>query len=316
MNIPLIDGAFLIDNSGLEKLRCPRLYQHSEVDRLSPVAAKTGANFGSTIHRGLETRYKFVGNKAVDPTTKVLIESNMHEWLEANPQPQHEFRNFNHACKVMEVYNTIYKDESFEIVKLPMNGKPIIEASFALPFGQVQNIPIIYCGKIDLGIKDHNGIWSFDHKTAFMFGESFDKQMAMDGGQLGYCWALGQTLGIKPQGYIIDAIRIRRPKVADEFSGVAPVDRTDFKRIPFYVTDDMLDEWKKDVLSHITNLFHHFDRSYFPRARWQCVTKYGPCEFFDVCSTPREQRPLILQSGMYEPNTWTAGLKTTETKES
>lgn len=316
MNLPLIDGHFIIDNSTIEKLRCPRLYEYTEVHRKAKADAKAGANFGSTIHRGLETRYNLVGVEQVDSATKCLIETNMHEWLEANPQPVGEFRDYNRACQIMDVYNAIYKKESFKILTAPSTGKPIIEASFALPFGMVQNIPILYAGKIDLGIQDHNGIWSFDHKTAFQFGESFDKQMQMDGGQLGYCWALGQTLGVKPQGYIIDAIRVRRPTKGEEFDPTkSSIDRTDFKRIPYYVSDSMIEEWKKDVTALIVDIFSHYDRGYFPRHRWQCVSKYGPCEFFDVCSTNIDQREMILNSGLFEENKWTSGLKTTPTKQ-
>jgi len=36
--LPLVDGAFLIDNSGLEKLKCPRMFQYSELSRRTPCA--------------------------------------------------------------------------------------------------------------------------------------------------------------------------------------------------------------------------------------------------------------------------------------
>ena len=329
MNLPLIDGAFLIDNSGLEKLKCPCKFQMSEVFHRVRIGEKAGANFGSTIHRGLETRYKSVGNGPVDELTNIKIQTEMLAWLTESPQPDRDFRNYAHACKMMEVYNKIYPREQWKIV-LDSNGKPIIEASFMLPFGgayQVtgspqwktsmyfphgatsEHVPIYYCGKIDLGIEDHNGIWSFDHKTAFQFGDSFDKDMGMNGGQLGYCWALGQTLGVKPQGYIIDAIRVRKPKRDDEFTGNAPIDATDFKRIPFPVSQEKLDEWRKDVLAIIADIFNYAESGYWPKHRWNCVEKYGVCEYYDVCDTSPEQREMVLQSGLYEDNKWSKGLK-------
>ncbi len=316
--LPLVDGAFLIDNSGLEKLKCPRMFQYSELSRRTPCAERVGANFGSTIHRGLETRYNTVGTNEVNELTKVKIEVDMLAWLSENPQPESDFRNYNHACKMMAVYNSIYKKESFEILK-NQAGKPIIEATFALPFGEVGagidenlnliKVPIIYCGKIDLGIQDNNGIWSFDHKTAFQFGESFDKQMGMDGGQLGYCWALSQVTGKKPQGYIIDAIRVRRPLKRDEFSEKSSIDGTDFKRVPYYVSQDMLDEWKADVLALVQNIFAYHANGHFPRHRWNCTNKFGLCDYYDICSCPREQRDMILNGSLFEENTWTKGLK-------
>jgi hypothetical protein len=311
--IPLVDGAFIIDNSGLEKLKCPRAFQYSELARRTPCSARAGANFGSTIHKALETRYKMRGNLEVDELTTLKCRAEMLAWLTDHPQPDMDFRSYEHACKLFDVYNRIYRNEQFRIVTTPA-GVPIIEASFCLPFGHIttrngREVPVYYSGKVDLGIEDNNGLWSFDHKTAFQFGEAFDKQMAMDGGQLGYCWALGQVTGKRPCGYIIDAIRVRRPTKKDEFTGASCIDATDFKRIPHYVSDDMLDEWQRDVIALIKNIFDYSEAAMFPRHRWQCTNKFGLCDFYDVCSSPREQREMLLASGMFEANTWTKGMK-------
>jgi hypothetical protein len=331
MNLPpLIDGAFVIDNSTLEKWKCP--YAFSMRDRV-PANARAGANFGSTIHRGLETRYKLAGTKPLSPAQQVLCNSAMHEWLTENPQPEMDFRNYAHAEKFLAVYNKIYPQESWQIVKTA-EGKEIIESSFCLPFGvcwpnghvtdwplfplkfaaikclPVDAIPLYYSGKIDLCIRDSNGIWSFDHKTAFQFGDTFDQQMGRDGGQLGYCWALEQTLGIRPCGYIIDAMRVRKPSRASEFTGAAPIDGTDFKRIPNWITPDQLAEWKENVLAIIGDIFASYRRGFFPQHRWQCTNKYGACDYIEVCTSGKTDRARILASGLFEDNKWTMGLKT------
>ena len=311
--LPLVDGCYLIDNSGLEKLKCPQAFEYAEIWGRTPVSNRAGANFGSTIHRGREFRYKLAGTNEVNFEQQVQIEQAMREWLEENPQPEGDFRNFDHACKIMQVYNKIYKKEQFKILS-NKNGKPIVEASFALPFGEVYNTPVIYCGKIDLGIEDHNGLWSNDLKTAFQFGETFDKQMEMDGGQRGYVWALQQVTGRKPEGYIIDAIRVRRPKKQDEFSEVSCIDATDFKRMPVYVSQEQLEEWRQDVLQLVANIFNYHSSEHFPRHRWQCTNKYGLCDYYDVCSTVKGQREQILNSSLFEPNVWTKGLKTESEK--
>lgn len=109
--LPLLDGCFLIDNSSLEKMKCPRLWEYSELRLRSAVAEKAGANFGSTIHRGLETRYGLVGAGPLTDHAINEIESAMRAWLNENPQPPGDFRDFNHACKMMRVYNQIYPQE-------------------------------------------------------------------------------------------------------------------------------------------------------------------------------------------------------------
>jgi hypothetical protein len=228
----------------------------------------------------------------------------MAAWLQDNPQPTGDFRDYQHACRVMEAYNNAYRVEPFALLKT-RTGKPIVESSFAFPFGTVGTTPIIYTGKIDVGIEDNNGTWSFDHKTTFQFGDTFDSQMQMDGGQLGYCWALGQFVGKKPSGYLIDAVRIRKPNLKKaEFGGAAAVDASDFKRIPFTVSEDALDDWRTDTLALIADMLRYHSLSYFPRHRWQCTNKFGKCDMFDVCSLPRQFREHALGSDMYEDNVW------------
>lgn len=307
--LPLVDDAIILDNSTIELLKCPRLLELKWLRARVPVADKAGANFGSTIHRGLEVRYHKAGTGRVDSSARIDINQAMSEWQQEHPQPEGDFRDFEHSVKMMNAYLEQYPTESFKILN-NNEGKPIIENSFLLPFGaDIHGHPLYYSGKIDLGIQDQNGLWSFDHKTAFQFGAGFDQQMNMDGGQRGYCWALGQVMATKPQGYIIDAIRVRRPTKkkgqAEEYGGASCIDATDFSRKPVWVTQDDLDEWREDVITLVTNIFDYHAKGYFPRHRWNCVNKYGACEMFEVCSCPRSQRDSILASGMFEDNTWT-----------
>ena len=303
--------AFLVDNSSLEQLRCPRLYQQKQLDRRDLVSAKAGANFGSTIHVGRAVRYRRCGANAVTPEVVIEINDAMQKWLAEHPQPLDDFRDYNHACTVMAAYNNNYGNEGFRIVTNAKDGTPLVEKSFALPFGKVnypgqkEDTAIIYTGKIDLGIYDNHGLWSHDLKTAFQFGEMFDAQMAMDGGQLGYVWALKQATGVMPRGYIIDAVRIRRPSRKSEYDLSAPCDASDFKRMPFFVTEDTLDEWESNTKALIETIFWHHSRGYFPMHRWHCVGKYGKCEMYDVCSAARESREAILNGTLYEEYTWT-----------
>src|SRR6267142_3078694 len=306
--LPLVNGAFLIDNSTLEKLKCPRLYQLEPLNKRVLADAKAGRNFGSTLHRGWEVRSKLCGNKAVNSDYVPLINNAMLEWLNDNPQPLEDFRNFNHACEVMRVYNNYYKDEPYKILINPKTLDPLVECSFALPLGTVWNTPVLWCGKLDLLTEWDTGVWAGpDHKTTFQFGENWEKSMMTDSGQCGYTWAARQVLGpsVKVNGYIIDGVRIRAPRKKDLYDeDKPPVDKTDFKRIPYYVSDDDIEEWKEDTLALIADIFHHHSRSFFPRSRPHCVGKFGPCDMFNICTLPRARRHDALMGTAYEDNHW------------
>ncbi len=303
--LPFVDGALLLDNSTIELLRCPRLLEYKWLRRRTATANRAGMNFGSTLHQGWAVRYQKCGNKAVTPDDIPAINAAMEAWLKENPQPDTDFRNYNHAVTVMSAYNETYKNEPFDIIN-DTRGMPLVERTFWVPLGTVQNFPVIYTGKIDLGIRNHNGVWSQDHKTTFQFGDSFDSAMQMDGGQHGYLFSLWKITGELPAGYIIDAVRVRKPKKTGRFDEVAPVDGTDFIRTPYIIGPDALEEWREDTLNLVSDMMWHYDRGYFPRHRWQCVGKFGRCEMFEVCASPRKDREDVLaNSGLYMENDWT-----------
>lgn len=303
--LPLVDGHLLMDNSGLDLARCPRLFELQFLRRRVLASSKAGRNFGSTLHAGLAVQYRQCDVKPITPEAIPLVHEAMRTWLETNPQPLEDFRNFNHACTVMQAYWDNYRGEPWKIIQ-NQQGERIIEASFALPFRTVMGIPVIWCGKIDTGIEDNNGVWSFDTKSAFQFGELWEAGMAMDPGQLGYVWALKQAVrpGTPVQGYIINGIRIRRPKKNDEYLGVAPVDHSDFLRIPHHVSDEIIDEWVENTVHLIEDIITYHQKGFFPMRRSQCVPKYGRCDMYDVCSTGLASRDSALESNMYEDNTW------------
>jgi hypothetical protein len=372
MKLTLTNGCLLIDNSAIERWRCPCEFDMSFNDRRSLVASKAGRNFGSACHEGWAVRYQLCGtgqvsarvvpclhckgtglvhflNENKEKQTKPCpvclgrnhypindqIDAAIRLWFESNPEPTSDFRNFNHAVKFLAEYNKIYGQEPFTILTQPEHckspGKPIIEEPFMLPFCLAirqdgiwtifpwdeegyQNwrnkpwpyfVPVFYTGKIDLGIKNDNGIFSFDHKTAYQFGESWEKQLMMDGGQRGYCWALGKILGTKATGYIIDGARVRRPNKKSDYDGVAPIDPTDFVRLPKWVDADDLAEWEKDTKCIIQDILTHASNEYYPRHRWQCVGKYGACDYYEVCSSqPAQRKWQLFESSLFEANEW------------
>lgn len=311
--IPLTDGALILDNSYIECLQhCPREYLLKYGLRRVTVIPSAGRNFGSGIHVGLDTRYTNYGSQEV-PEFETNIENKLVAYFQENPGPVSDFRNLDHGRKVMTAYNNHYKAESFAIQAV--NGVPIVEKSFLLPIGAIQSstyglIPIYYAGKIDLMVRDSIGLWVLDHKTAFQFGNSFEAEMASDSGQLGYCWAGLQIFGEKPLGYITNAIRIRKPsRNVDEFFQVnmtAPVDKTDFKRTLTTVTQDRLDEFVLTVLDWAGLLIRFHEIQRFPRVSGKkgCVAKYGVCEYYDVCQAPVGSREALLNSSLFQDNTW------------
>lgn len=305
-------GAFLIDNSTIEKSACGRLYELASLRKRTPASAKAGRNFGAGLHIGWKTRYSLCGNNATDDAAKLAIDSAMQRWFDEHPQPLDDFRSFLHATRVMDAYNSHYGNEMFRILNRA-DGRPAIESSFTFPIGTciymdaggiARPITVVYTGRTDLFIGNNDGEWVFDHKTAFMFGGGFERQMGMDGGQLGYCWAFKQFFGRYPRGYIIDAVRIRRPTRKAEYDDSPPVDSSDLQRLPYFVMPDTIEDWRLSVLGHVQSIFDQYARGFFPMQRRLCENKYGACDMHDVCNAAVSSRESVLSSQLYEDDNW------------
>lgn len=316
MNLPLYDGKLILDNSTLDLLRCPRELYLVTIRKLELAGAKAGRNFGSTLHHGCEARYKNAGTDAPTPDTIATANEAMNRWLQANPQPEEEFRNFDHACRILAFYNNLYEREPFHLLANPSTGKPIVEQPFLVQFATVNGIDCWYSGKIDLAIENNDGCWVLDHKTTFQFGKGWEKSMARDSGQLGYVWALSKLLKRKVNGYIIDGIRVRRPgserssarrrnsEFGEPTPSTPPVDATDFVRIPHFIQDSQLAQWEKSTIQKIALFINLIQNDIFPEFHQMCVRKYGPCDFYDACSLPPESQEMMLTSQHYRTRDW------------
>jgi hypothetical protein len=138
----------------------------------------------------------------------------------------------------------------------------------------------------------------------------------------GYCWAFKRAFGTVPMGYIVDAIRTSVPtqKCLDEClikGDQKALDKwweTQFYREPFYINQEEIDEWEKNTIVLIEELLWHYSRGFIPMKRKWCTNKYGRCQFYDVCTLPAVQRPLMLMSNMFVEDSWTPLNKPTQPK--
>lgn len=301
--LPLTNGAFLIDNSTLEKLQCcPREMEYSAMRKRIGAGVKPSLNFGSAIHSALEHRYKEYKNESPDIFLEEAQAKLLSEYFDLNPNPIDDFRNTNWAIELMKMYNQKYNVEPFNLL-VDKAGKTMVELSFALPLVEINKIPIIYSGRIDLPVMWDNQLIIIDHKTTSMLGPQYFEEFKMSAQPLGYAWAFEQLTGQKVAGYGINAIRVRsipaKPK-----AGIASWWDETFQRDKTYIRPRQLEEWKNNVIHLIEEFFWHISKDYLPMKTKWCVGKYGRCQYFDVCSLPQESRALMLESNNFTANTW------------
>lgn len=312
----LRDGALYIDNSFLEGLTtCPRALFYSRIAKRIKAGAKPALNFGSAIHLALEHRYRHYANITPDP---MLLEEQakiLTEYFATNPPEEGDYRTLNWAIEIVRRYNARYELEPFQLLQ-NSDGKVLVELPFAVPlfvyttpYGR--KIPVIYTGRIDLPVLWDDQVTIMDHKTTSMLGPQFSIGMQLSAQQRGYCWAYEKITGQKVGGYVANAIRVKEPPMylTDPNStrrGKSTVEswwNESFVRERFFIRPGDLEEWESNVVHLVQECFHHLLSGYMPMKTAWC-NKFGQCQYFDICTLPREDRGILLQSGNYMDNTW------------
>jgi hypothetical protein len=177
---------------------------------------------------------------------------------------------------------------------------------------ELGGIWILYCGRIDLPIVIDNRIWVMDFKTTSILGEVFWNRMKMSSQQKGYCWAFKELTGKDVAGYIVRAIRTKEPPKYVVEGTTSRGGKTQspeqwweesLQENREYVSNEKLNDWKQNTIELIEKMFWQYERGFFPMSTESC-TKWGRCQYFDVCQMLPAERLVVLNSGLFKSNDW------------
>lgn len=310
IDLPLIDGAFFIDNSTLEYMTtCPRAFEYKALNKRISAESRPALNFGGAIHTALEVRYRLAGNEPVDDAVELAQMAALELHFQERPI-DNNYRTLDLATQIITTYNRRYLSEAFDILANEADGKPLVELSFAHKLGDFAYrggvVPVYYMGRIDLLVwwpKGH--LFVIDHKTTSIMGQGFFEEQRMSAQQHGYLWAAQKSTGLRAEGFAINAIRTRPPAKTR-----SAVEMDDFQREKFFITQEAIAEWETNTKVLIEEVLWHHERGYFPMKTKWCVGKYGRCPYFEVCSLPPESRGVMINSNMFQTDTWSPLQKT------
>jgi hypothetical protein len=338
--LPLVENCLFVDNSMLELLNtCGRRLNFNRLHRRIPVAESASLNFGSAIHLALELRYIQCGTEMVDSTYWQDCSTLLTRFFDQHPVPFEEYRNLNWAMEVVRRYTSKYSLEDFNLLEWqekkmclhcqdevqPHNAclfckgaghiKRMVEIPFALKLCKLSGIDIFYCGRIDLPVQLPEGLFILDHKTTSMLGANFFDGMKRTAQQRGYCWSFQELCKTPVRGYIINAIRAKEPPLyvtkgtESKRTGKTLTPESwweeSLQRERFYLNPSELDEWKHNTISLLEEFLWNYNRGVLPMKTEWCVSKYGRCAYFDVCSLfPECEREAFLSSGLFKNNDW------------
>jgi hypothetical protein len=267
---PQLQTAF--DNSSLALFKdCPRKYYYAIIEGWRPSRPSIVLDFGTAMHSSLECfDIAIADGKSHDEALALAVRHALklsHKWsFEDN------IRNPYTLLRAIIWYADQYKNDPIETVKLP-NGKPALELSFRfeLDIKTPSGEPYLYCGHIDKIGKFNGAIYAIDRKTTTSaLTDTYFARYNPNGQISGYSVA-AQILRSEPShGFIIDAIQL----------GV------NFCRSQRYIvtrTQEQLEEWLHNTIEWIKRIEAAAVTKSWPMNEESC-TKYGSCQFREVCS--------------------------------
>jgi hypothetical protein len=300
--LPLVDGALLVDNSFIERLiTCPRALQYDRLLKRKPATDQPALSFGTAIHAALEYRYKNCESNPVSPAQADAQRNILVEHFAKSPAAEGDHRTLDFAVEMITRYNAVYHIEPFNLIA-DEHGKVMAENSFALPLFTYKDIPVVYTGRIDLPVMWEGQLFVMDHKTTTMLGDHYFDGQRVSPQYEGYAWAFEQLTGQRVAGFCINAIRTKAMPAKPRGSWDAWW-AEGFARHKEYLKPGQIDEWKRNVIHLIKELFFHLEQDYLPMKKKAC-TLYGKCPYYEVCYSREDAREAELRSDKFIDNDW------------
>jgi hypothetical protein len=284
---------------------CDRAGEYLFIRKRKSAEERSALNFGGGIHLAQEYRYLYepdmIANTVHEQTQMDLLAL----WFRDHPPGLNDFRTLDLACKLIKKYNEVYYAEPFRTLT-DGHRKPLVEIPFAHEFCRIKvpfdvfiyedlgnpdilekkiieardYITIIYTGRIDLPIIEDGKIWTLDHKTTSVMGAGFWQEQKVSPQHEGYCWAWWKSSGQLPAGYIVNAIRTRKPLKRDE-QGMAvrakkqrdDVERDDFQRERTHIDEPRLLEWQFNLTQKLKSFLWNYTEDFLPPCLRRIVFK-------------------------------------------
>ena len=282
--------------------KCPRYYQFVNLEGWQPSEKSVHLVFGGHYAKAVEDYHKLLhsGMSHDDAQLFVVRQAMLDTWLdrEVDPETGETLPGTGHEWIVLEgaktretlIRSIIWYLEEYRDDPLGpsiIDGKPAVELSFALPFGD----DYLYCGHMDRLTEKGGDHYVMDQKTTGgAIGGYFYDQFSVDFQMSGYTWAGKQMFNLAVRGVIIDAAQIL-------------VGGTKFGRQPVLKSAAQLEEWEWVANSLITRARRDTQEDTFVPNYASCGN-YGGCPFRKVCARGQEFHARALKADFYRAPRW------------
>lgn len=146
-------------------------------------------------------------------------------------------------------------------------------------------IRILWKAKLDWIVDTNSGIFPCDHKTAKQDRDT----LSINNQFMGQCHIMGT------RNVFINKIGLQKTKKPDE----------KFKRVSISYSASRLQEWQSVILPYWSKTLLMYDQTgHYPANFNSCESKFGKCNFYEVCESDTEMREEVIRMNFYVGKEW------------
>jgi hypothetical protein len=149
-------------------------------------------------------------------------------------------------------------------------------------------------------IELYHKVWLLEQKTTSRADNMFWEKFQLDFQTWGYVYGIWKVTGLKPSGFLVNAIikHSRKPYGSPSKGYKMELDPTnvDFMREPYLISDEDLQDWERDFKGLANDYEEAFrDKALNPdslriyKNTNSCHTYNRRCYYFDLCKRKQEQ---------------------------
>lgn len=240
----------ILDNTMLSAWdTCPTKYYWRHIRNLVSLDDTSAAlNFGTAIHKALETLYKQNNISDAIAELKPIIDAG----------PTDSKRNLENGIRIMLGYHERWFPERFKIVQVE------------IPISWELSSDLMYCGRLDTLVEWDGVTYILEHKTSSnltMFCAQPNHQIT------GYVYG-ARVLGYNVPGAIVNLLGVYSPNTKKQPGEL-------FARVITMRGEWELEDWRHHVLSVAERIRQALDANYFERATVGC----NFCPYKKLCTS-------------------------------
>ncbi len=289
----MTEKQIVLDNSARSTFcTCKKKYFYQNIQGLQSNYGSTALRYGSCWHAIQEGYHRWVMENGWPKSPSETMEAitaglklgkETYDADSAKKEYYDDYKNFNTAVEAFNAYLDYFEsDKDFvEIISTEQKFECPMEPENTLEEKILSKLPpLIFTGRLDLGIKMDGTNWINDFKTTGWYLDKVIQQANRSAQFIGYSYAGKRVLDFEAQGCIGNFAYVGSTK--SRKTGQWGKTRYQFRRVPQVYSEGDIQAWKLSFISTAREIHFAEQEGLYPESFDNCF-QYGACSYLKLC---------------------------------